>query len=385
MALTPANNSIADVETARLHMAMELSASRWLLAFGSGGRQCRCVSVRAGDAKTLVDQVERAKKRLCMPSETRVVSCHEAGRDGFWIHRLLMGLRIENVVVDAASMKVERRGRRVKSDRVDAKRLLHDLIRHHRGDSDVWRVVHVPDEEVEDRRRLHRDLERLKKEHTQHRVRIGSLLATQGIPAGGVDAVLRDIASAKKWDGDPIPAGLQREIVQERARLGLVEQQIRELETERKECLKGSDVDIEKVKRLETLRGIGIDTAWILTMEFFWRGFRNRREVGGAAGLGGTPYTSGNSEREQGISKAGNPRIRTRMIELAWLWLRYQPQSRLSQWFQKKFANGGSRRRRVGIVALARLLLIALWHYVEHGVVPAGAVLTPVGAKACRN
>ncbi len=377
MALDPTTQRSPYPEARCLYMAIELSASRWRLAFSAGGQRIREVSIGAGDRERLALEISVSRKRFGLPEGSKVISCYEAGRDGFWIDRLLRGLGIENVVVDAASMKVNRRARRAKTDKIDAKRLLVDLIRHHRGEKDVWKVVRVPSEEQEDGRRLHRDLERLKKERTQHRSRILSLLATQGVRVGSLNGFLTDLAAARIWDGGPLPPGLKGEIEREGDRLRLVEEQIRTIKKHRREQLKqASSAELEKIKLLARLRGIGVDSSWLLVMEMLgWRQFNNRGEVGGSAGLGGTPYNSGSSSHEQGISKAGNPLVRTRMIELAWLWIRFQPRSDLSQWFQMRFAGGGSRLRRVGIVAVARKLLIALWHLVEHGVVPQGAVI----------
>jgi len=360
-----------------LYMGIELSASSWRLALSAGGQRIRESLVGAGDRDRLALEISAAKKRFGLPEDARVISCYEAGRDGFWVDRLLSELGVDNVVVDAASMKVDRRARRAKTDRIDARGLLANLIRHARGEKDVWKVVRVPTEEQEDGRRLHRDLERLKKEKTQHRSRIFSLLATQGVRPGPLNAFLRDLDAVRIWDGKPLPPGLKAEIAREGDRLRLVQEQIRAIKKERRERLKQADsAELAKVKVLAKLRGIGVDSSWLLVMEMFgWRKFKNRREVGGSAGLGGTPYNTGSSQNEQGISKAGNPLVRTRAVELAWLWIRYQPQSELSQWFMRRFAGGGSRMRRVGIVAVARKLLIALWHLVEHGVVPPGAVI----------
>ena len=152
------------------------------------------------------------------------------------------------------------------------------------------------------------------------------------------------------------------------------------MEATRKETLRSSgDPAIEQVRRLLQLKGIGMNSAWVYVMEFFaWRAFRNRRELGSLAGLAPTPYASGESSRERGISKAGNRPVRALAIEIAWCWLRYQPDSQLSRWYQRRFAKGGSRVRRIGIVALARKLLIALWRYVEEDILPEGAQLKPV-------
>jgi transposase len=358
-------------------MAMELSASKWRLALSAGGQRVREKTIQAGDREALVREIGEGKKRLGLPEQGRVLSCYEAGRDGFWIHRMLVDLGVENVVIDPASMRVNRRARRAKTDGIDVKQLLADLIRHARGEKDVWRVVRIPTEEQEDQRRLYRELERLKKERTQHRSRMLSLLAIQGVSKGHVKMFLVDLDAVKTWSGEPLPPGLKVEIERERDRLRLVEEQIRGIRKEQRRQLKEpSSPALGMIKVLARLRGIGVDSAWLLGMEVFaWRQFNNRREVGGASGLTGTPYNSGSSEHEQGISKASNPLVRTRMIELAWLWIQYQPHSDLSQWFMRRYARGGSRMRRVGIVAVARKLLIALWHLVEHGVVPRGAII----------
>ena len=377
MALTPATQTSPYPDSTCVYMGIELSAAKWGLALSAGGHRIREKSIRAGDCTQLLEEIAAAKKRFGLAQDAKVISCYEAGRDGFWIDRLLERLGIENVVVDAASMKVDRRARRAKTDRIDAKRLLSDLIRHHRGEKDVWKVVRVSSEEQEDKRRLHRNLERLKKEKTQHRVRILSLLATQGVRPGNLKVFLAGLDAARIWDGKPLPPALKAEIERECGRLRVVEEQIRAITKEQREQLEqANSPELAMIKMLTRLRGIGVDSAWILVMEFFaWREFNNRGEVGGAAGLGGTPYSSGSIEREQGISKAGNPRVRTRMVELAWLWIRFQPHSELSQWFMRRFAGGGSRMRRKGIVAVARKLLIDLWHLVEHGAVPRGAVI----------
>jgi transposase len=306
------------------------------------------------------------------------VSCCEAGRDAFWVHRFLERLRIENIVVDAASMKVSRHGRRAKNDRIDAAQLLNDLVRYHRGETDVWRVVRIPSEQDEDDRRPHREMERLKKERTQHRSRIQALLATQGVQVkGSLMRFLECVGLQPTWNGQRLAENLLAEIERERSRLELVESQIASIKEHQRKAVKtATTAKLQKVAKLTTLRGIGLDSAWLLEMELLgWREFSNRREVGGSVGLGGTPYDSGQMTREQGISKVGNSRVRARLIELAWLWLRYQPRSSVTQWFEKRFGAGGKRAKRVGIVAVARKLLIQLWHFVEHDVVPTGAII----------
>lgn len=361
-----------------LYMALELSKEKWRIRCSSGGHKAYEKTIAHNERTMMQAMMKRAKERLGLAEDARVVSCCEAGRDGFWVHRFLEGLGIESIVVDAASMKVSRRGRRAKNDRIDAAQLLNDLVRFHRGEGDVWRVVRIPTEQDEDDRRPHRELEGLKKERTQHRARILSLLATQGIVVTvNLMRVLECLGQQRTWNGQRLAENLLAEIERERSRLELVESQIASIKAQQRESVKtAATVKLAKVAKLTTLRGIGLDSAWLLEMELLgWRDFSNRREVGGSVGLGGTPYDSGQMEREQGISKAGNSRVRERLIELSWLWLRYQPKSSVTLWFQKRFGAGGKRARRIGIVAVARKLLIQLWHFVEHDIEPSGAII----------
>lgn len=358
-----------------LDVSLELSKKSWKLAFSDGGsRRPRVVTVPARDWDRFEAEVAKAKARFGLAGDAPVRSCYEAGRDGFWIHRALVHRGIENIVVDPASIEVNRRRRRAKTDRLDAVKLVMQLIRHHRGER-VWSVLRVPCVPDEDARHLHRDLDVLKEERRNHRMRIQSLLFTHGIDQKAGQRFLDVLPRLRQWDGNPLPASLQARLVREHQRLVNVEDQIRELEKERKTLLETSKAKpVEKAKLMAQLCGIGTTSSWVFVMEFFaWRQFRNRREVAGAAGLSPTPYQSGDSPREQGISKAGNPRVRTMMVEIAWSWLRYQPESKLSKWFCQRFGKGSARQRRVGIVALARRLLIDLWRLIEFGVVPDGA------------
>jgi transposase len=321
--------------------------------------------------------VTKAKERFHLPEDVRVVSCYEAGRDGFWLHRYLLSIGIENQVVDSSSIEVNRRGRRAKTDRIDGDKLLTMVMRDLGGERDVWSVVQVPSIEEEDARRLHRELERLKSERTGHRNRLQGLLVAQGMRLKPGRDFLERLEKVSLWDGGALPVELKGELVREYERLRLVEEQIHSSEQVQDERLEQAQTEaMRQVVQLMSLCGIGKTSAWVFVMEFFgWRRFRNRREVGALAGLTGTPYDSGDSQRDQGISKAGNRRIRTLSIEIAWSWLRYQPQSKLSLWFKERFAGGGKRMRRIGIVALARRRLIALWQYLEHGLLPPGAQL----------
>lgn len=379
--MTQATRKCQDsVDSPSLYVALELSKKNWKLAFSDGhARRPRVVAVPARDWDRFEAALLKAKERFGLPNDAPLRSCYEAGRDGFWIHRALLHGGIENLVVDPASIEVNRRRRRAKTDRLDAVKLVTQLIRHHRGEK-VWSVVRVPEVADEDARHLHRDLEVLKSERRAHRMRIQSLLFTHGIDLKVGRKLLETLPKLRQWDRRPLPASLQARVVREYHRLQAVQEQIRELEKERKSLLETSRAkSVEKARRMAQLCGIGPTSSWVFAMELFgWRQFRNRREVAGAVGLTPTPYQSGDSPKEQGISKAGNPRVRTMMIEIAWSWLRHQPGSKLSEWFWWRFGNGSARQRRVGIVALARRLLIDLWRLIEFGVVPEGARLKTV-------
>jgi transposase len=282
---------------------------------------------------------------------------------------------IENLVIDPASIEVERRRRKRKTDRIDATKLLVRLVRHGWGEK-VWSVVRVPSEADEDRRRLHRERERLVRESVQHHGRIRGLLATQGLRPDAINPEALD--EIRPSDRAALPPHLRRELEREFDRLDLVRRQVKAVEAELKELLKDGTPAAKKAEKLARVKGIGLVGAHVLALEFFgWRAFRNGRQVGALAGLTGTPHQSGSMDHEQGISKAGNSRIRALMTELAWGWLRFQPSSSLSRWYQARFGSGPGRLRRVGIVALARKLLVALWRFVDHGVIPEGAMIRP--------
>lgn len=363
-----------------LYLAFELSNSHWKLGFTIGlGQSPRRRTIPAGELSQLLEEIERAKRRfkLKLVDDVRVVSCYEAGRDGFWLHRFLETAGVDNVVVDSAGIEVNRRARRAKTDRLDLKKLLTMLIRYHSGEEKVWPVVRVPSEADEDRRQLHRELNSLKTERTQHTNRIKGLLVGQGVRLPVKEDFLQQLAAVRTWDGSPLGAGLQARLEREFARLELVNQQIKGLEDARREAVRsGQEPSLDMVRCLLRLKGVGLNSAWLFVMEFFsWRQFRNRREVGALAGLTPTPYQSGDGARELGITKAGHGNLRAMAIEIAWGWLRFQPESALSRWYQERFGSGNSRQRRTGIVALARKLLIALWRYLDSGLVPEGAVL----------
>jgi transposase len=335
--------------------------------------------IRARDLVALESEIRQAQARFGLVGPVRVTSCFEAGRDGFWLHRFLCSIGVANRVVDSSSIEVNRRARRAKTDRLDVVKLLVLLQRYESGERGAWRVVRVPSEADEDLRHSSRELESLKKERTEHCNRIRALLATQGVDLGSsASAPRRGLDRLRQWDGRELGPVLRSRLEREQQRLTLVEAQIRELERQRLERIKAPSCQAERqIAQLVGLRAIGPKSAWLFATEFFsWREFKNRREVGALSGLAPTPYQSGNDlHHEQGISRAGHPRIRSMAIEIAWGWLRWQPQSHLSQWFGERFGSAGGRSRRVGIVALARKLLIALWRYLQSGELPEGAEL----------
>jgi transposase len=359
-----------------IYCAIELSGKNWRLAFSKGDLQVRERVVDCGQIGAVVREFELAEKRFEVSGRIRRLACYEAGRDGFWIHRALLALGIEGMVIDPSSLEVDRRQKIVKTDRLDVRRILSALIRYDRGEKSL-RVVRVPTVEQEDARRINRERERLKQESTGHRNRIRALLVLQGIRIKGVrgNAKARErLLALKTPTGEPIPPLLRGEIERELGRLELVEQHIEGIDKSRKEKLDAAAV--QKVEHLTRLRGIGETGSQILVSELFgWRRFKNRRELGALVGLTPAPFNSGGSERDQGISKAGSRRLRALLVQLSWGWLRFQPQSTLARWYTARFSSG-PRTRRIGIVALARRLLIALWRFIEQGVVPEGAIMS---------
>jgi len=359
-------------------MAMELSNKKWKLVFGDGSREReRGVAARCEEA--LLREVAMAKEKLGLPPEAAVVSCYEAGRDGFWIDRMLKKQGFRNYVMDPASIEVPRRSRTRKTDRLDAKKLLKLLLRCELGgERDAFSVVRVPSEVQEAEMRTHREWERLVKERTAHRARIKSLLVLHGIEGGNPAKV--PIEAVRDWAGQPLGGPWVVELKREQQRLHLVEGQLKGIGQQQATALEqASTPALMKAKKLCRLKAVGQHSSWVLSHECFgWRSFRNRKHLGSFVGLTGTPFDSGETLREQGISKAGSGRVRTTMIELAWGWVRWQPHSPLTHWFIDRYVRRGtSRSKRKGIVALARKLLVALWKYVEFDLVPEGAVLKP--------
>lgn len=362
-----------------LCISFELGEGTWELSFTSGfGEQVVRRRLRSRDREGVLRAIEVMKNHLGLPGDARVVSCYEAGREGFWLHRFLEAHGVENLVVDSSSIEVSRRARRAKTDRLDGESLLDLLLRHLAGSrKKVWSVVRVPTVEEEDRRHLHRELQSAKRDRTRVTNRMKGLLANHGLTLNLRADVPAQLAALRQWDGSPLPEGLQSRLVREWERVEFSRVLIERLEGERRELLRHSmDPAIAKVRQLNHLKGIGTNSAWLYVMELFgWREFRSRKEVGAIVGLAPTPDESGGKEREKGMSKAGNRHVRSMAIEIAWGWLRFQPDSELSRWYQRRFGGGSKRIRKIGIVALARKLMIALWRFLETGVIPEGAEL----------
>lgn len=366
-----------ETNQAVLFMALELSNKKWKIAFSDGNKN-RERNIDAGNTNDLMDQIQLTIEKLHLPDDVQIYSCYEAGRDGFWLHRWLVDKDITNYVIDSSSIEQSRKKRKAKTDRIDALKMVKQLSRYCLGDKEAFAVVMVPNNDAEDDMRLHRERQRLVNERGQHSNRIGSLLVRENIrdvPLGkGFDEAISKLCC---WDGKPLGEDLQEELRRENVRYQLIDEQIKILEKLQKQrTAEAESGPLLMIKMMMKLKGVGWQSAWILVMEMFgWRTFKNRRQLAGFTGLTGTPFDSGDSSRDQGISKAGNRRVRRLLVELAWMWIRYQPQSKLAQWFERRFAHGGKRMRRVGIVAVARKLVIALWRFVTDGIVPAGAAL----------
>jgi transposase len=364
-----------------IFVAIELSQKSWLMTLHSPDRdRISRHKLEGGDHAGLLALIEkvrsRAEQKLGWP--LRVASCYEAGYDGFWLHRLLLAGGIMNLVFDAASIPVEQRGRRAKTDRIDGELLLRTLMAHLRGEPRVVRIVQVPSVEQEDARRASRERERLIKEQTAHTNRIKALLRLSGMAVGYPRRRdwLRWLAQQRDWQGQPLSPHLLAEVTREHARLMLVREQLAALEqVEAAQAAPVPKAMAERRDLLQRLKALGPSFATTLTSELFYKDFHNRRQVAAYCGLPPSPWRSGGIDREQGISKAGNPRARVKAIELAWLWLRHQPESELSRWFRNRTADAGKRARRIAIVALARKLIVALWRYLTAGLVPAGATM----------
>jgi transposase len=380
-AMTEQREPAIRIDLGAIFVSMELSRSTWLVTSLSpgGGDKMSKHAVRGGDVAALLQQFETLKDKALARTGRRfpIIVIQEAGLDGFWIHRVLQSEGIESHVVDAASILVPRRRRRAKTDRIDGETLVRTLLAYKRGEPRVCTMVRAPSPEDEDRRRLSRERKTLVAERVEHVNRIKGVLFAQGI--SDYQPVRRDrrkrLEDLKTGDGRPIPPNLKAQILRELDRLELILKQIEEVEASRDDLLDQATIGSAPVGRLLQLKGIGPEFAGILWSEGLYRRFDNRRQLASYAGLAPTPWQSGSVEREQGVSKAGNARLRTTMVQLAWLWLRHQRQSALSLWFHERVTRNGGRLRKTMIIALARKLLVALWQYMTAGVIIEGAVM----------
>ena len=380
--LTVSEQTCSREDCAILFVSLELSRSTWVAtSLALGSRKMSKHTLVGGDARKLLDLLarlkSRAEQRIAAP--VKVVAIQEVGLDGFWIHRLLEANGVESHVVDPASIAVPRRHRRAKTDAIDGETLLRTLMAWHRGEPRVCAMAVPPSPSEEDRRRVSRERATLLRERIRHTNRIRGLLFGQGITNYNPLHKNRrkGLEELRTGDGHSVPVHLKAEILREIDRLELVLRQINEVEAERDEMLRPGEAS-SPVALLMRLKGIGPEFAAVLYLEGLFRHFENRRQLAAYAGLAPSPWKSGSVDHEQGISKAGNPRLRTTMVELAWMWVRYQPASALSCWFRQRVGSERGRIRRISIVALARKLLIALSRYINNGEIPAGAVVKPV-------
>ena len=357
-----------------LFVAFELGKQAWKLAMTSGfGVEPWVKGVPGGDLRAVSRALEQGRQRFGLPTATRVISCYEAGRDGFWIHRALAQLGVSNRVVESASIEVNRRARRTKTDRLDALKLVTMLVRVWAGEKRVWSEVRVPTIAEEAARHVSRERSALTQDQTRLINQMRGWLATWGatLPSRRRDGWWTRVCD---WAGASLPTEVQARLARAAARLASLAEQIAALDGQQQRAVRDA-APSSPLRQLVQLKGVGTTGASVLLDEgLVWRAFRNRRQIGAVLGFAPTRYESGESTREQGMSRAGNPRFQAVSIQLAWSWVRWQPESALTQWFLRNFGKG-KRTRRIGIVALARKLVIALWRYVTRAVVPAGATV----------
>jgi transposase len=357
-----------------LYVAFELGQKDWKLAMTRGfGVAPWLRTVASGDLRAVERVLGEGRRRLGLPGHARVVSCYEAGRDGFWIHRALTGMGLSNRVVDSASIEVNRRARRAKTDRLDALKLVQMLVRVCYGETRVWSEVHIPSVADEAARQVSRERTALTQEQTRLVNQLRGWLATWGsrLPAR---RRARWWTEVRDWAGAALPGEVQARLARADARLQHLAAQIGEISAGQQQAVSAA-APTSALRQLVRLKGVATTSASVLLDEgLVWRAFTNRRQIGGLLGFAPTPYASGETVRDQGISRAGNARLQATSIQLAWSWVRWQPDSPLTQWFHAHFARG-KRARRIGIVAVARKLVIALWRYVTTSVVPAGALV----------
>jgi transposase len=378
MTTTPRSTESTAGSGTTLKLAFELGSTKWTLGFTTAPAQrARVRTIAAGDLVALEKEILIAKARFGLPLDAAVQSCYEAGRDGFWLHRWLIGRGVENVVVESSSIEVNRRARRAKTDRLDVGKLLALLLRWRGGERKVWSVVHVPTPEAEAQRQLTREIATVREDRKRVRNRIQGLLATQGVRLSLTGDVVAQVHAAQTGDGRPLPVAFRTRLEREWADVEAIEARLGALTATRDEHIAtGTDRVATVARQLCTLRAVAETSAAVFSAELFGtRTFDNGRQLGALLGLVPVPYRSDQAVRDQGISKAGRAELRRMWLQIAWGWLRWQPDSALTLWFQRRVGAAGGRSKRIGIVALARKLAIALWRYVEHGVVPEGATL----------
>ena len=394
--MPPRNETAAPAggEHSTLYVAIEVSRKSWVIGIKSpSGGRIGLHTLGASDTGGLRDPIERhrAKAERAVGRAVGVLCCYEAGYEGFWLARWLdHEMSLETVVLDPASLLVNRKAKQRKTDRIDARKMVRALLAYDRGDAAVLSRVRVPSVAEEDRRRPLRERRCLVKERTALSNRIGGLLKLHGIfdLAPRVRGFATRLAEAKTACGAALPPRARREVERLAERLALVARQIAEVEAERDaevrrgealaaapDCADGAARAAAKMATLVRLKGIGENDATLLTHEVFWRGFGNRRALASWAGIAPTPWASGGVRRDQGIGRDGPGWIRAQLVQMAWRWLRFQPDSALTRWYRERTAGGDQRSRRVMIAALARKLLIALWRFAETGLVPSGARL----------
>jgi transposase len=366
----------AESNAAAVYVAFELRSKEWWLTMGTSTHSKTIRRrVAVGDRAALDHVIAGARQAFGVPADVPMRSCYEAGRDGFWPHRLLTSMGVTNVVVDSSSIEVSRRARHIKTDRVDGARLLRLLMRHWGGERDMWAIVCVPSRAVEDARHANRARTMLQVERTRYRNRIHALLQLHGVRAH-IDRHLPErLATATDWAGEALPTGVLTRLRQLCTLLAAVDGERYRARSAEARALRPGAGAPSVAQRLVRLRGVAARGATVLADELFTRALRNRREVGALTGLVSAPYQSGLRRIDQGLTRGGLPRVRHMAVQLAWTWLRHQPRSGLTRWYRERFASGGPVLRRIGIVALARRLMIALWRYVTYDVVPEGAAL----------
>jgi len=372
--MTATTRTVMSVSEPTLYMAFELGKKEWKLAMTSGfDVEPWLRTVASGDWGGVERAIAQGRTRFGVGADAAVVSCYEAGRDGFWIHRALLQRGIRNRVVDSSSIEVNRRARRAKTDRIDALKLVRMLVRVCYGERRVWSEVRVPTVKEEAARHVSRERTALTQDQTRLVNQMRGWLATWGCR---LPARRRGIwwTTMRDWSGAPLCAEVQARLARAEARLEALATQIAELDAQQEAAVTAAR-PTSALRQLVQLKGVGTTSASVLLDEgLLWREFKNRRQIGGLLGFAPTPYDSGESKREQGISRAGNVRLQAISIQLAWNWVRWQPESALTKWYRAQFGTG-KRARRIGIVAVARKLVIALWRYVTTGVAPAGATL----------